>query len=406
MNMVTDWSFGRRFAACGLRIGVDCRVNSSKRVAGSRLIRRFGLGFLHSGVLVVAVALASHGTASAQAPAIPVTAASTARQDVPTLLRNIGAVQAYQSVLVRARVDGTLDRYFFTEGQDVKRGDKLAQIDPRPYAAALAQVQAKKASDQAQLANAQRDLARYSNLAKSDFASRQQLDTQTAMVAQLQATIQGDDANIAAAQLNLDFTNITSPIDGRTGLRLVDAGNLIHATDTTGLVTIAQIHPIAVTFTLPQDDLPEIQAAMAKQKLPVTAFTQDDRTALGEGTLETTDNAIDPTTGTIKLKAVFQNVDDKLWPGQFVNVRLQIGVQNNVLTVPSVAVQHGPDGLFVYVVKPDSTVAMQTVEVGQDDGKTAVIAKGLDDGTQVVINGQSRLQNGAKVSVTLAKANS
>jgi multidrug efflux system membrane fusion protein len=270
----------------------------------------------------------------------------------------------------------------------------------------LAQAVAKKASDEAQLANAQRDLSRYTNLAAKDFASRQQVDTQVAMVAQFTASLQGDDASIAAARLNLDFTNITSPIDGRVGLRQVDVGNLIHATDTTGLVTITQIHPIAVIFTLPQDTLPRIQAAMAKAKLQTIAYTSDDKTILGQGELLTTDNTIDATTGTIRLKAVFNNADNKLWPGQFVNVRLMIGTIDGALTVPSPAIQRGPNGLFVYVVKPDSTVALQPIDVRQDDGSVAVIDKGLDEGVQVVTGGQSRLQNGSKVAATPVKANS
>ena len=343
------------------------------------------------------------GAPAAAPPAVPVQAAASSRRDVPVLLRNIASVQAFQSVLVRARVDGTLDKIFFTEGQDVKPGDRLAQINPRPYAAALALAQAKKTSDQALLANGQLDLSRYSNLVRSDFASRQQFDTQSASVSQLQAALKGDEANIAAAQLNLDFTNIISPLDGRVGLRLVDPGNLIHATDATGIITITQIHPIAVIFTLPQDNLPDIQAAMAKGTLPVLAFTSDDRTQLSTGGLLTIDNTIDTTTGTIRLKAVFANLDDRLWPGQFVNARLQIGVRKGALTVPSTAVQRGPSGLFVYVVKPDSTVAVQPIDVVQEEGGVAVIGKGLDDGVQVVTNGQSRLQNGVHVTVTTAK---
>jgi multidrug efflux system membrane fusion protein len=345
-------------------------------------------------------------TVTPGSPAMPVSTGKVTRANVPILFRNIGAVQAYQSVLVRARVDGTLDKYFVAEGQDVKRGDKLAQIDPRPYAAALAAAQAKKASDDAQLANAQRDEARYASLARSDFASRQQLDTQTAMVAQLRATLQGDDAAIAASQLNLDFTTITSPIDGRTGLRLVDAGNLVHATDATGLITLTQIRPIAVTFTLPQDSLPFIQEAMAGHELPVTAYSSDDQTELAVGQLATTDNMIDSATGTIKLKAVFANATTKLWPGQFVNVRLQVGVRSNALVMPTAAVQLGPDGPYTYVVKPNSTVALQPVKVVQDDGQVTVIGSGVDLGSEVVTNGQSRLQNGTAVTIVAPKANS
>ncbi len=363
-----------------------------------------GLIGLALGALLLAGPAKAQPAPGGAGPAVPVTVAAASRKDVLVTLRNIGVVQAFQSVLVRARVDGNLDQVFFQEGQDVKPGQKLAQIDPRPYAAALAQAQAKRASDAAQLANAQRDLARYSSLVRSDFASRQQMDTQAAMVAQLTATQQGDDATVATAQLNLDYTTINSPIDGRTGFRLVDPGNLIHATDAAGLVTITQIHPIAIYFTLPQDTLPEIQAAMANAKLPVVAYTSDDKTQLSHGTLATTDNTIDQTTGTIKLKAVFDNPDARLWPGQFVNARLELKVLKGALTIPSNAIQHGPNGLFVYLVKPDSTVAVTPVDVIQDDSQLAVIGKGLEDSAQVVVAGQSRLQNGSKIAATPAKA--
>ncbi len=356
--------------------------------------------------------------ARAQAPAssphpaqagIPVQAQAATRQDVPVVLRNIGSVQAYDSVLLRARVDGTIDRLFFTEGQDVKAGQPLAQIDPRPYAAAYAAAAAKKASDQAALANAQRDLARYSSLARNDFASRQQVDTQQSSVAQLQAAIQGDDAQIASAQLNIDYAHITSPIDGRTGIRLVDPGNLVQASQATGIVTVTQIHPISVVFTLPQDDLPQIQAGMAEARahqgaLPVTAYAPDDRTKLGDGTLLTIDNQIDQSTGTIKLKATFPNPDDRLWPGQFVNARIQVGTLHNALVIPSSAVQNGPDGQYVYMVKPDRTVAQVPVGIGLDTGRIAVVQKGLAEHATVVTGGQERLQAGTKVDVTPAQA--
>jgi multidrug efflux system membrane fusion protein len=331
--------------------------------------------------------------------AVPVQAASATRRDVPVVLRNIGVVQAFYSVLVRARVDGTLDRVFFTEGQDVKAGDPIAEIDPRPYAAALAAAEAKKAADEAQLANARADLARYARLARSDYASRQQVDTQSALVSQLQATIAGDEAAIETARLNLQFCHITSPIDGRTGLRLIDPGNLIHANDAQGIVTITQLHPIAVVFTLPQDDLPQIQAALSRGDAPVTAYSADDRTELGRGVLMTIDNQIDQSTGTIKLKAKFANPGNRLWPGLFVNAHLQVDTLKDVVTVPSVALQRGPNGLYVYVIRPDSTVAMQPVSVRLDTGKIAVIASGVETGTEVVVNGQLRLQNGSRVAV-------
>ncbi len=330
---------------------------------------------------------------------VPVQAVAAKRQDVPVTLRNIGFVQALASVLVRARVDGTLDRVFFTEGQEVKAGAPLAQIDPRPYAAAFAQAQAKRAADAAQLGNAQRDLQRYAHLARSDFASHQQVDTQQASVLQAQANIEGDEAAMATAKLNLDFASITSPLDGRVGRRLVDPGNLIHATDATGIVTVTQVHPIAVIFTLPQETLPQVQAAMAARKLPVIAMAQDEHVELGQGTLLTIDNQIDQSTGTIKLKAIFPNQDDRLWPGQFVTARLRVDTLAHALTVPSNAIQRGPNGLYVYAVGANSAVKMQPVEVKQDDGKLAVIDRGLDDGAMVVTAGQSRLQDGTKVSV-------
>jgi multidrug efflux system membrane fusion protein len=336
---------------------------------------------------------------------IPVSVAPVVRQDVPILLRNLASVQAFQSVLVRARVDGTLDRVLFTEGQDVHKGDVIAQLDPRPYQAVYDQAVAKKASDEAQLANAKRDLARSTQLAVNQFESRQTVDTRTSAVAQLEAQIKADDATINAAKVNLDYCAITAPFDGRTGLRQIDPGNVVRAADPAGvgIVTITQIHPIAVMFTLPQDALPRIQRSMQEHKLPVLAFTSDDKTQLATGELLTTDNAIDPTTGTIKLKAVFANQDNRLWPGQFINVRLELEVQKNVLTVPSVAVQRSQTGLYVFGVKPDSTVAVLPVELGQDDGHTAVITKGLDDGTKVVVNGMSRLQNGSRIVVAQAK---
>ena len=393
----TMWAIFSRAVAHGrtmLRARRSSGLNSSCLAAAACLTALLSAG------TALAQAAGAQGSPQAPPPGVPVQVVATSRADVPVILRNIGSVQAFQSVLIRARVDGTLDRVLFAEGQDVKVGDVIAQIDPRPYAATLAQAQAKKASDEANLANSQRDLGRYASLASSSFASRQQVDTQVAQVAQIQATIKGDDATIDAAKLNLQFTSITSPIEGRTGLRLVDPGNLIHANDATGIVTITQIHPISVIFTLPQDTLPQIQAAMAKGKLPVLAYTADDKQLLGQGELLTTDNTIDQSTGTIRLKAVFANQENKLWPGQFVNARLTVGTLNNALTVPSVTVQRGPAGLYVYVVKPDSTVGVQPIDIAQDDGQVAVVSKGLDEGAQVVASGQSRLQNGTRVATT------
>jgi multidrug efflux system membrane fusion protein len=340
--------------------------------------------------------------ALAQTAGVPVTVTAPRRQDVPVVARSIGTVQALQSVVIRARVDGTLDRVLFTEGQLVHPGDVLAQLDPRPYQAILDQAAAKKASDEAVVASARSDLQRYADLAASQVASRQKLEQIRAGVAQAEAAVRGDDASIAAAQLNLGFTRITSPIEGRVGLRQVDAGNFIRAADpaTTGIVTVAQIHPISLVFTLPQDILPRVQAAMRRAKLPVAAYSSDDRTKLSEGELLTLDSSIDAATGTIKLKAVFANADDNLWPGQFVNVRMRLDLRGDALTLPSQAIQRGANGLYVYVIKPDGTALAQPIEVDQDDGQVAVIAKGLDGNERVVLAGQSRLANGARVSVT------
>jgi multidrug efflux system membrane fusion protein len=332
---------------------------------------------------------------------VPVSVAVVKKQDVPIFTRGIGTVQALQSVLVRARVDGTVERIAFTEGQDVKPGDLLAVIDPRPYQAVYDQALAKRAADTAMLGNAKRDLARYADLAKSDFASRQSVDTQQASVSQTTATTQADDAAVAAAKLNLDFTKIVSPTEGRVGLRLVDQGNLVHANDATGIVTVNQIHPISALFTLPQDVFPTVQDSMraSHDPLKVIAFSSNDKEQLSEGTLLTMDNTIDTSTGTIKLKAQFGNRDDRLWPGQFINVHLQLGVARDAVTVPSPAIQRGVNGLYVYVVKSGSVASLVPVEAGQDDGKITIITKGLTGTETVVTGGQSRLTDGTRVAI-------
>ena len=345
---------------------------------------------------------AQHASAPAPSspePAVPVLTTTAARGSVPIYLEGIGTVQADNAVLVRSRVDGTLMQVPVREGQDVKQGDVIAVIDPRPYQAALDQAMAKKQEDKAQLANARLDLVRYQSLARQSFATQHQLDTPQALVAQLIATIAGDQAAIEAAQLNLAYCYITSPIPGRVGLRLVDPGNLVHATDTTGIITITQIHPITATFTLPQEQLPRVTAAMAKGAVPVLAYSSDDSTELDAGSLLTPNNSIDQTTGTIELKAEFPNPNDTLWPGQFINAHLQVGTDLNAVTVPPAAIQHGPDGLYVFVVKPDRTAAVQPITVGYQTASLAVVAKGLSGGEQVVVQGQSRLDNGTRVSI-------
>ncbi len=346
-------------------------------------------------------ALAGPRQAHAQAAgdAVPVTVVRAARQDVPEYVTGIGTVQAYRSVLVRARVDGNLDSIGFREGQTIHPGDLLAQIDPRPYAAALAQAQARRAADEVQLENAKRDLVRYANLVRTNEASHQQTDTQQALVGQYVANLQGDEAAVASAELNLNYCRITAPIEGVVGLRLVDIGNLIHATDQTGIVSITQVHPIALLFTLPQDQLASVRTAMAQTggAPEVDALAGDGGQVLSRGKLLTINNTIDTLTGTIELKAEFANTDDKLWPGQFVTGRLLLGTANHVVTLPPQAVQHGPDGLYVYLVKPDQTVDRRAVTLGYQDSGHVIISDGLQAGETVVLSGQLRVQPGTKV---------
>ena len=364
-------------------------------------------------VFVAAMGYLWSGGASKAAPQahsgghnVPVSTARAAAQNIPVILANIGVVQAYQSVLVRARVDGTLNTINFTEGQLVQAGDLLAVIDPRPYQAALDAAMAKKASDQAGLKNNKKTLGRDAALLQSNFATKQTYDNDTSSVAELQATIAGDDASIAAAKLNLDFTQIRAPISGRVGLRMIDAGNLIHATDATGIVSIAQIQPMSMLFSLPEDDLPAVQTGMQHGALTVFAYAADNQTLLDTGQLLTVDNGIDESTGTFRMKAIFPNLAQRLWPGQTVNARLQVGTLKDAVTVPSTAINRGPNGLFVFMIKPDKTAKMQPVEVAQDDGQNAVISKGLAPGAIVVTDGQSKLQDGTKVAMRGIEAGS
>lgn len=344
--------------------------------------------------------------ALAQQSGVPVTVGKPSRQDVPVYLSGLGMVAASSTVVLHPRVDGTLDKVLFTEGDTVKAGQLLAELDPRPYQALLEQAIAKKATDEATLVNARLSLSRSAQLARRQFETQATVDANTAQVAQLTATIKGDDAAIAAARLNLDFTHITAPFEGRVGLRLTDPGNFIRAADTTnpGIVTLSRISPINVTFTLPQAQLPQIMAAMRAGKPPVIAATADDQTELSHGAVLTIDNSIDATTGTIKVKAVFANTDSKLWPGQFVNAHVLVDTRHNVLTVPSPAIQRGPQGLFVYTVAPDNTAHAVLVDVAQDNGTVAVIDKGLAEDASVVLTGQSRLTNGTHVIATTTPA--
>jgi multidrug efflux system membrane fusion protein len=353
----------------------------------------------------VRLAPSSHAATAAAAPAaIPAQVATAELRDVPLYLSGLGTVQAFNTVTIKTRVDGELQKIAFTEGQEVKAGDVLAQIDPRPFQAALDQAVAKKAQDDAQLQNAKLDLQRFADLATRSFASKQQVDTQRAMVAQLEAQTRGDQATIDNARTQLGYTTIVSPLDGRIGIRLLDKGNIVHANDTTGLIIVTQLHPISVIFTLPEDQLGSVKSAMASGPARILAASRDGKQRLAEGTLALVDNQIDQTTGTIRLKGTFPNQDDALWPGEFVNIRLLARTASGVVTVPETALQRGPQGYYAYVVKQDGTVDMRPLEVGDIADGIAIVSHGLDAGERVVTAGQYRLAPGARIDATLADA--
>lgn len=370
--------------------------------AGVSLAALAVAGFLTLGRPVAQEAPPGQGTAARPA-GVPVSVATAERRDMPVYLAGLGTVQANNAVQVRPRVDGALMSVPVSEGQEVKAGTVVAVIDPRPYQAALDQAEAKRQQDEAQLNNARRELARTTALAHQDFASRQQLDQNTATVAQMTAAMAGDAAAVEAARINLGFCAITAPFDARVGLRLIDPGNLVRAADPAPIMTLTQIHPVGVVFTLPQADLPRLASAMQGPALPVLALPAEGDAVLDRGRLVTMDNAVDPATGTIRLKAVFPNADNQLWPGQFVRARLKLATAHDALTVPSAAVQHGPAGLFVWVVRPDGTAAREPVTLSLDDAETAVLASGPAAGAVVVVSGQSRLQDGARVAVAREK---
>jgi multidrug efflux system membrane fusion protein len=360
-------------------------------------------------VLAGAVAwAANHGASAAEKKPdarrsegpVAVTTAPVVQRDVQIVRNGIGTVTAAQSVTVRSRVDGQLDQVAFTEGQEVKAGQVLARIDPRTYEAQLAQAQAQGAKDEAQLANARVDLQRYTTLIAQDATTQQQLDTQKALVKQLEAAVKTDAAAVKLAQVQLSYTTIAAPIGGRTGARLVDAGNIVHASDAGGLVVINQIDPITTVFTLPEDSVQQINDAMRRSHQPmlVEALARDSDRQLAAGTLVLLNNQIDSTTGTVQLKASFVNPQHRLWPGQYVNVRLVLGVQPKALTVPAAAVLRGQDGLYAYVVDPDGkTVHSHTIQVGQVQDNVAVIDAGLAAGERVVVDGHYKLKQGSQI---------
>jgi membrane fusion protein, multidrug efflux system len=329
---------------------------------------------------------------------IAVETALAGRSDVPVYLEGLGTVQAFYTVTVTARVDGELQKVGFVEGQTVKKGDLIGQIDPRPFQAALDQSIATHDKDVAQLASAKADMDRYDLLAPQNLASKQTLDSQRALVAQLQAQIKGDQANIDNARTQLSYTTIVSPIQGKTGIRRVDPGNNVHATDTGGIVVVTQVQPISTIFTLPEEALPTLNRALeGGSVVRVTAMSRDGKTELDQGIIALVDNEIDQSTGTIRVKATFPNPHDALWPGEFINARVLVRTEKGALTVPSNAIQRGPNGMFTYVVKADSTVEVRPLKVGDESGAVTVITGGLKEGEQVVLSNQYRLQPGAKV---------
>jgi multidrug efflux system membrane fusion protein len=333
-------------------------------------------------------------------PPVPVLAVRARSEDVPVTADAAGTIQARNTATVRAQVEGRLLEVVFKEGQEVNAGDVLARIDPRTYQAQYDQVVAKLAQDSAQLANARLDLERYIRLAATNSGSKQQADTQRALVAQLEAQLKVNQALVDAAKTQLDFTTLRAPISGRTGIRLVDAGNIVRGGDATGLVTITQVTPISLVFNLPQQQLQALRAALQRGEVPVQALEADNRTLIDSGRVDVIDNLVDVATGTVKIKAQFANTDLRLWPGQFVNVRVFLNTLRGVTTVPAAAIQRGPVGPFVYVVN-DGKVAQTNVTLGLQNEAIAVIAKGVEAGAVVVTSGFGRLNDDATVTVTL-----
>jgi multidrug efflux system membrane fusion protein len=347
---------------------------------------------------------AASARAPAAVPTVPVVAGTVTSGDVPIYLQGVGTVIAYNTVIIRSQIQGQITKINFTEGQAVKTGDLLAVIDPRPYQAQLDQANANRARDEAQLTNAQSNLKRYTTLGNQGWATPQLVETQTAQVAQLNAAIKADEAAIEWAQTQLSYTQLTSPIDGVTGIRQVDIGNIIHPTDPNGLVVVTQVEPISVIFTLPETNLPQVQQHLADGTLKVVTYSQDNTMKLDEGNIDFIDNEIVQTTGSVRFRANFPNKEHKLWPGELVNAWLLLDTRHDGLTVSASAVQQGPQGPYAYVINPDSTVAVRPVKVAQVRGGRALIDSGLSAGEQVVVDGQYKLQPGVHVTILHGKA--
>jgi membrane fusion protein, multidrug efflux system len=333
------------------------------------------------------------------AMAISVAVAPATIMDMPVYLSGLGSVGAFNTVVVKSRIDGQLVQINFKEGQQVQKGELLAVIDPRPYQVALAQVEATLFKDQSALKDAKLNMDRFAGLVKDGVIPQQQYDTQVSLVGQLEGALRADQANVDNQKLNITYTQITAPVSGRVGLRQVDIGNMVHAADANGLVVITQLQPIAVIFTLPEDNLQTVSQHMKKGQLQVDAYSRDDQNKLATGKLLTIDNQIDPTTGTGKLKAIFENRDSSLWPNQFVNARLLLEVRKNSTVIPAAAIQRGPQGTYVYTVKPDKTAEMRPVTVAFSQGNFAAISQGINAGDSVVTDGQDKLQPGAPVEI-------
>jgi membrane fusion protein, multidrug efflux system len=328
-----------------------------------------------------------------------VAVAKAETRDMPVYLQGLGSVEAFNTVVIKSRIDGQLVEIHFKEGQEVKKGDLLAVIDPRPYEVALSQAEATLYKDQSALNDAKLNFERFQDLYKQGIIPQQQFDTQRSTMGQLEGAVRADQAQVNNVKLNLVYTRITAPVSGRVGLRQVDIGNIVHASDPNGLLVITQLHPIAVVFSLPEDNLPSVSQHLRRGALQTEAYSRDDQTKLATGKLVTIDNQIDPTTGTGKLKAVFDNTESALWPNQFVNVHLLLEVRKNTLVIPAAAIQRGPQGTYVFTVKPDKTAEMRKVAVGFSEGNLTALASGLQPGEVVVTDGQDKLQPGSKVEI-------